>query len=496
MKTLILFLVASAVCADPLANLPSSPGATVAQIETMSDNSWLNLGAPAADSAWGRARGRSFSPRMVYCPDKKGIFLCATGVHGAVKPDHHYMDDLWFYDINAHQWICLYPGAGTPEAADPLLLHLDSNGLEVDSLGNAVPVSYLSHGYCNIAYNPDSSFYTIMWTQCPWWCSALPQRVAWLGHDSCGYGDAGPIIPQPKHVLYWDVKQGKWMRKFHAAAGPSGRAEGVAEYLPGIRKLLYKYGTQTWLYDYAANLWTRSAANFPHTSYDYLGCYDSKRNRVYVAKSGLMWFYDVQADKWDTVTATDQPDLGASTTGHLHYDSVNDVLIAFVTAATTSTKGVYAYDYGANAWSKADTIDYAKPASQYDCFNSCYDPDLNAHFLFAGGDSGDNGIMLAYRYKKAASGLRRAGKRQAGRAMAMEISPNPFKSSALIRFAGIRAGAPVRLEAYTLAGEKIVRVDGTGMELTLRMGNIPSGVYVVRASACGQTAIKRVFMRK
>ena len=94
----------------PLADLPSKPGAHVEKIKALGDNEWLNLGAPAADPKWGKARGRSWSSNMPFAPDARGAFVFGEGVHAYVKPDGRYMNDIWFYDANAHRWVCLYPG--------------------------------------------------------------------------------------------------------------------------------------------------------------------------------------------------------------------------------------------------------------------------------------------------------------------------------------------------------------------------------------------------
>ena len=54
-----------ATAADgPLAGLPSKPGPHVEKIKALGDNEWLNLGPPAADPKWGRARGRSWGSNM------------------------------------------------------------------------------------------------------------------------------------------------------------------------------------------------------------------------------------------------------------------------------------------------------------------------------------------------------------------------------------------------------------------------------------------------
>ena len=97
-----------------LAGLPSKPGPHIAKIKAMGDNEWLNLGVPAADPKWGKARGSAWGAKaLILAPDKRGAFLFGEGVHAYVKPDGHAMDDLWFYDINAHAWMSLYPGMNT-----------------------------------------------------------------------------------------------------------------------------------------------------------------------------------------------------------------------------------------------------------------------------------------------------------------------------------------------------------------------------------------------
>ena len=100
---------AEAKAENPLAALPSkAEGEHIEKIKALGDNSWVILGQATADSKWGKegvARGRGFTPRMAYAPDLGGAFFCGTGVHGAMRSDGRYMDDMWFYDANAHRWI-------------------------------------------------------------------------------------------------------------------------------------------------------------------------------------------------------------------------------------------------------------------------------------------------------------------------------------------------------------------------------------------------------
>src|SRR5262245_24409981 len=85
-----------------LAGLPSAEGPHIAKIRALGDNEWLNLGKPAPDPQYGPGRGRSWGARMPLAPDLKGAFLGGLGPHGFYKPDQRLLDDIFFYDINAH----------------------------------------------------------------------------------------------------------------------------------------------------------------------------------------------------------------------------------------------------------------------------------------------------------------------------------------------------------------------------------------------------------
>ena len=54
----------------PLATLPSKLGVHIEKIKELGDNQWLNLGAPAADPRWGKARGSSWDAKaLILAPD-------------------------------------------------------------------------------------------------------------------------------------------------------------------------------------------------------------------------------------------------------------------------------------------------------------------------------------------------------------------------------------------------------------------------------------------
>ncbi|MGH6693458.1 MAG: hypothetical protein ACREF4_22540, partial [Gammaproteobacteria bacterium] len=169
------FLLALAQDEPPLKGLPSAAGPHAAAIRDIGDNQWLDLGAPAPDPKWGRAPGRSWCCTMPFASGVRGAFLYGEGVHGHVKPDGRYMDDLWFYDINGHRWICKYPGADR-KALD---LAIDSDGFEATADGLRIPVASQVHGYEMNTYDTDLKRFMSMPNTHGYEKGKLPQRQRW-----------------------------------------------------------------------------------------------------------------------------------------------------------------------------------------------------------------------------------------------------------------------------------------------------------------------------
>jgi len=391
------FAEADGRAAGPLAALPGRPGPHVARIAAMGGDTWLDLGPPAADPNHGRARGRAWTPRMPYAPELRAAMLCGCGQHGFVKPDGRFMDDLWAYDVPGHRWVCVYPGADTKR----LKLHLDTRGFETDAAGRHVPVSYLSHGYCNEAYVPGLGL-MIAYTHSPWWTRAIPQRWAWLDANDPdvrrrNYGHAGPVIESAKHPLFYDVAAGRWRRRFVVGDGPGpGRFEGVLAYVPRRKQAFYLFRGRVWWYDVAAGKWLDSGAEAVKIGYDSLGCYDPKRHCVYVMRREGFWAFDIDANRWRTIRAPGQPkDLSNCHGASIAYDTAADAVVCF----RRDPPGIAVYRPAANAWSRG-----AAPPPDVEtkrrCVNGFYEPKLNAHFYHLAGDSRDNGFILVYRCRK------------------------------------------------------------------------------------------------
>ena len=400
----------------PLAGLPAAPGPHFAKIQGLKDGEWVNLGAPAPDPKWGRARGRSWSAKMPYAPELQGAFLHGQGVHGYIKPDGYFMDDIWFYDLNGHRWICLYPGTDTKHFVENIEkgeLKVDANGQLADKQGHAVPFSSIpGHSYQNHTYDTDQHKYI-------------------FGCGFVGIGDEQHVREQEwckkgKGLLVQQSKGDKVLATpyfFDAVGGNFERFPGdgpkqpfpyklsVLFYLPTRRALWYYTEGTTLICDLATRKWSDSGAKgiTPPGTADVGACYDGKRDRIYTGKGpygdpkraaeGNVYIYDVKTNAWSNPpNKANAAALPATNYGSALYDSASDRLLSF---AVWEGKGtVSAYNPDKEEWESSAPIP-KEVVGGGACWHAFYSPEVNATFAYVAGDSDDRGTMWAFRYKNA-----------------------------------------------------------------------------------------------
>ena len=406
----------SPLCAEdkkgPLADLPSKPGPHIEKIKAMGDNEWLELGIPAADPKWGKARGSSWGAKaLILAPDKRGAFLFGEGVHAYVKPDGHSMDDLWFYDINTHAWMCLYPGMNTKtftQRVKDKQLSIDDNGQLIDGDKQPIPLHTLVHAWGYLTYDSDrKKFAFLSW-------NGLGNQIPryFLGGEK--QMDEGlklleeQLKEKKKRVYspwYYDVASGKFERSL-ANNSTAINAGGFPQfhYLPS-KKEFFAVGSDTVaIFDPAKGLWTDAKPKGPSPKgYDACGCYDSKRNRFYrndgdASKGEGLMAYDIESNSWSHLKPTGTAPPPASTNGAFYeYDARLDLVVAM--HFKEKTPGIFVYDPKTNSW--ADPIPFPADGPKFHfAANTFFDPELNAYFCHVAGDSSDNGVMWVYRYKK------------------------------------------------------------------------------------------------
>jgi hypothetical protein len=390
----------------PLAGLPSAAaGPHVERVKGLGDDQWVNLGSPAADPVWGRRRGASWTPRMAYAGELRAALVTGAGNHDDAHRrggDLHFDDDIFAYDINAHRWVCAYPGAN----CRTLNLKLDERGFEVDEQGRSVPVAFIGHGYNLYTYNPDWHQLVCM-PLFAFGAKPMPQRAKWLGNPS-------KLNRNPKHPVFYDVSTGRLERVFVEGTGPGrtywGRHffEGFVEYLPSRKQAFFLYFGEVWLYDFAQNAWVdpKTPGTPNNWGYDCTGCFDTRRERVYSGKGKTFIYYDVKTNAWSSPETSRPPvELGGGVRETMTYDSLNDVIVLNTyNHPSADTRGLFFFSPAEGKWlsdkPQALPDDYAR-GQRNSHANAFYDPEFNAHYFFMASDSQDNGVMWVYRYRSA-----------------------------------------------------------------------------------------------
>jgi hypothetical protein len=403
----------------PLADLPSKPGPHVEKIRALGDNEWLSLGKPAPDPKWGSARGRAWSSNQPAAPNLRGGFVFAEGVHGFTKPDGRYMNDLWFYDINAHRWVCAYPGIEVKTVARRIKdgeLTLNADGLMVDRRGEPLP-PLLIHAYGNLGYDPERKQFLTLGDQFgnyfTWGKGAAFQEAYRLYQEK----RVGKKFPGHSPFLF-DTASGK----FECApvkSGPDGKGNFGADVLAyvGSRKEFFYGGTHgVWYFNAGTRKWTDAKPRgVPPTGIDHCAAYDPKRDRVYYHQqdgktpADNFLIYDVKTNRWSKPNAKGAAPLSCTSYQSIYnYDAANDKLVVIrlydgrdrQKDEPALRRGVYVYDPQTNTW--ADPLPFpAKVVKGIKNGNfGFYDPELNAYFCYFAGDSADDGSMWVYRYKR------------------------------------------------------------------------------------------------
>jgi hypothetical protein len=233
------------------------------------------------------------------------------------------------------------------------------------------------------------------------------------------WGVKGQGLPGKCSPWIYDIASGRWdLRKVEGSA-PARTAVSLGMtfvYVPAMKKAFYWNPTaqEAWFYDLATNAWTNpKPKGLPAPlGIDKVACLDPKHERIYLGGNNAFWCYDLKANTFVDLQPKGKPPIAhdgysfgpySTSRSVMNYDTANDVVVLFYHGNVglqndgIKGRGIYIYDPATNAWGDAErTI----PKELCKCPSSFYDPALNAHFIHCAGDSVDDGVMLAYRFKK------------------------------------------------------------------------------------------------
>ncbi|MHC4915424.1 MAG: sigma-70 family RNA polymerase sigma factor [Planctomycetota bacterium] len=399
--------------ASPLAGLPGKEGAHVARIKALKPGEWLDLGSPAPDPKFGDGLGRAWGWKMPFAPDLGGAFIYGEGVHGFSMIRNgvrRYNDELFFYDVNGHRWICCDPGTDVENYKGII----NPDGFEARPDGQVAPVADCAHTYGMNTYDADRGVFMTHSVPSTYWPKVIKGRKAFLEANK-GKRNADRASP-----YMWSARTGKWERKRTKSVSPRSLRLHTMLYIPSIKKVFgHSFASRDpYFYDPATNDWEHPKSKGPKRaiSYSELHCYDSKRDRVYLAGSsgarGLprgassLWAYEIKTGTWIKPEPKGSPCGGvptyAITTAFMLYDTANDAVVMFSHKAgrdkSADMRGIYVYDPGKNQWTTA--AKKLPAATERPCGHGFYHTGLGVHFFFAAGDSRGGGKMLVYRGAK------------------------------------------------------------------------------------------------
>lgn len=391
--------IPGAVCDQADAHdLPSASGGTIAQIKKMPPGSWLNLGAPRRDPKWGRARGRAWTPKMDFSKKLGGAFLFGEGVHGWANPSNgRYMDDLWFFDVNGHRWVNMYPGTDT---RSPPKLVVTRDGFEGVAPDQPIPIASMVHGYEMTTWDPDRQLLFTMPNLHSYYRRVLP-GLARFRADNAGKinrRQASPWMFNPWHR--------RWNRVRAQGRSPQSSLGHVLSYIPSKRKLFFYRPKQVHFYDPDTLEWTRMSplGPLPPFGIDPGACHDPVRDRVYIGGGAYpvapgpnaLWYYDVRKNQWVDPRPHGMPGTNAYGTNIaiMACDTTSDRVYLF--RHRGEKKGVYAYDPEKNGWVKEHS---GLPTAWQDrrTASGFFHPGLGVHFFHIALDSKDDGTIIVYK---------------------------------------------------------------------------------------------------
>jgi len=262
-------------------------------------------------------RGRDFSNKMVWAPERKrALFL---GANHAVP---HRLNDVWEFDLRALAWILLYAPDNPRGYQD---LGKDTSDVEFrDGLlmtkrgGPAV----IGHTWWGLTYDPVHRQALFMNT----WVTNRKKAVEQLG------GDPGQLYSGPP-LWAFSPELRQWRPIRARNPGPKAPFGSMLEYIPELGGAIWhtnNYQMQaTWLYDPAENTWRDLQANARRGDFtqaspkpEQVAYYDPKRHIIVVQRGLDTYYFDIRNQEWRKVLSgdTERSPFGHDAFGPIAFD--------------------------------------------------------------------------------------------------------------------------------------------------------------------------------
>jgi hypothetical protein len=298
-------------------------------------------------------RGRDFTIKMAWMPDRKRAFFCGAN-HGSP----HRLNDAWEYDLPSNTWVMLYDPDYNDAGDRPKNLAAAGvtlkDGVLVTARGGPV---HVAHTWWGLTYDPELK--AAVWMNV-WPGYGMKEKLAHVRADEAQLYKGPPLWAFfPAHRKWQPIPSKEPYLKRVGLAGS-------LQYIPELGgSLWYQRDNGTWLFDSKTNGWRDLKPEMNGLSaigtIENVTCYDARR-KVLVAHRGddaaadgghrwavkRTYHYDVAKNAWSlTVEAKDGP-VGHDARTSFYYDPVGGACLLFEHAR----KKIWAYDVEAKRWTE------------------------------------------------------------------------------------------------------------------------------------------------
>jgi hypothetical protein len=292
-------------------------------------------------------RGRDYSIKMVWAPDRQTALFCGAN-HGVP----HRLNDVWEFDLTALQWRMLY---APDNARDYTGLGKDASDVRFKD-GVLVSVrggpAVVAHTWWGLTYDSDRKALLFMNT----WVTNMKEAVQRVGGDPAELY-AGP----PLWAFYPETAT--WSPVKTAKPYPRAPFGGMLEHVPELGGTIWHANNwqmqETWLYKAGANTWTPLKPNGGGKAFEesspqpeQIGYRDPRRKLLVVQRDTNTFHYDIQANTWKNVLARDK-DATDIPRGHdAHAAMYHDPISGHGLLLEFKTNTLWAYNPDAVTWKR------------------------------------------------------------------------------------------------------------------------------------------------
>ena len=282
-------------------------------------------------------RGRDFTIKMVWAPERQRVLYC--GANHAVP---HRLNDVWEFDLAALSWVMLY---APDNARDYTGLGKDASDVEFKDgifITKRGGPGIIGHTWWGLTYDPEQKRMLFMNT----WVTDEKKAAAQLGGDPAALY-AGPPL------WAFSPSTGEWKMLKTDNPFPRPIFGGMLEYVPDLRGSIWHANNwqmhATWLYDAKSNAWKNLKSNGTPAEFEkqspepeQVGYYDPQRKLVIVHRHKATSHFNPQMNTWQKVISADkdseQVPYGHDAFSPMYHDPVSGhgLLVEFKTSTLWS----------------------------------------------------------------------------------------------------------------------------------------------------------------